>query len=473
MIKLIGALTSKPYAFKARPWELENISSLDYHDASGTNIQVSIRGSQILRVLPRINNHINEEWISDKIRFSYDAFSQQRLFNPLLKVKGQFNKISWQEAFDIIKQKYKESYSFRGIYGNVCDTESILLFAELIRKIGTGYIENQVHNLGLSSDLRQEYLMNTNYDQIDNADLCTFIGANPRFESPLLNLKIRKNVLKGTMGVITIGHSSNLTYPAMNLNNSTKTILSLIEGKSNACQKIVNAIKPVGYLGTDALHIKNTNNLVPLLKELFSRTNDNNFNVLHQHSSTVMGLEINAHSGKSTLDFTTSKEVLYLYNTDELNILKGRGSFVIYQGHIGDRGAELADLILPGSNPLEKNGSLINNEGIKQNLNFCVTPPANARNDWKIFEALANYLELAMHYQRIDNISSRISEIAPTASGQHRIEVANKGSMELIDNAYILSSIDNFYMTDIISRNSSTLALAKKRFDKQSYNFIN
>lgn len=473
-MKLIGALTSKPYAFKARPWELENINSIDYHDANGTNIKVSLRGSEILRILPKINNNINEEWISDKIRFSYDGLNKQRLFSPLLKLNGKFKKISWQEAFNLINTKFKEKYFFEGICGNLIESESMFLFKELLTKIGNSSIESRNSFLNIDNDLRENYLMNTTFDNINKADVCLLVGTNLRIESPILNLKIRKNKIKNNLHIYILGYNPNLNYETITIGNNTKHLLNLIEGKNYFCKNLINSNFPLTYIGTSLLQQSELSNILNKFKSLFIKNNWNGFNILHQNSSIITGLELNCINNKKTLDYNYQKKVIYIYNSDEIIVNTNNKNFIIYQGHTGDITAKEADLILPGSTLLEKNGTLINNEGRVQDLGFCLKPPADARNDWKIFEALGNFLGLSINYTKIENIQKNIKEISPQKNldniGTTNIEIKNK--LTYISNSYILSYINNFYMTDIISKNSNVMALATNRFLKSKNNFI-
>lgn len=468
-MKLIGALTSKPYAFKARPWELENISTIDYHDANGTNILVSVRGSQIMRVLPKINTHLNDEWISDKVRFSYDGFSKQRLFHPMLKINNKFEKISWKEAFDIIKDKFDKGFLFEGIYGGACDAESILIFKELLNKIGNSTINNTHLNNNLDVDIQDNYLINSN---IDESDLCLLIGTNPRFETPLLNLKIRKNVLQNKLKVFTLGYSRNLTYTTEYLGNSTRILISIIEGRHIMAQRLLTDKYPMILVGPDAFNtIKFNNTMLNLLKKMVNRENWNGFNILHQISSTIIGAELGCINKRYEKDFLNNERVIYSYNSDDIVINKNMDNFVIYQGHSADYIAQQANLILPGSAIIEKNGIIINNEGIKQKINFCTKSPADARNDWKIFEALANYLGLHLKYSNIKNIDDKLYEILPDRSKDKNFIKVNEHNATIV-NGYIGSSMNNFYMTDTISRNSQTMGLAHNRFKKSEDNFI-
>lgn len=470
MIKLIGALTSKPYAFKARPWELETIYTIDPYDSTGTNIKVSLRGSQILRILPRINNHINEEWISDKIRFSFDGLSQQRIFYPYLKINNLFKKIEWKQAFDIIKEKFYNGYYFEGICGNISDAESVLLFKKLLNKIGNSSIESRNSNIYLNSDLRTNYLMNTKLNDIDNTDLCLLVGTNPRLEAPALNLKLRKKVLKDDIKILSLGYNSNLTFDQISVGNTAKILINLIEGKHQICRNIVNAQTPSIYIGFNALSTVNSS-LFQHIKPIFNKYNWNGYNIVHQNSTSVSGLELNCINNINE-DRIHDKRLLYIYNCDEIIVNKNNCDFIIYQGHTADNTAKNADLILPGSTLFEKNGTLINNEGIKQSINFCVNPPGQSRNDWKIFEALGNYLDLDLSYKKLDNIKTYLNEICPNRSFND-INIKEYDNLTMIENSYFLTSIDNFYMTDVISRNSTTMALASNRFIKLSYNFIN
>lgn len=444
-MRLIGALTSKPYAFKARPWELENINSIDFHDAHGTNIKVSIRGSEILRVLPRVNNRINDEWISDKIRFSYDGLNKQRIFYPLLKSNNKYKKISWEDAFTILKIKIKNGYFFNSIVGQLVDLESLFIFKRLLEKIGKSYTYSTYSKS--NNDLRHNFLMNTYYDDIQKSTTCIIVDSTLRIDSPILDLKVRKKC-----------------KAVYNL-NSTHNNIYLFARNKHILTNYLNTKAPQVYF-----NYLSVNKLSSLdLSGLTIKKNWWGVNFLHLNSNAIAESELNWVSGRSANDYSQTKILAYMFNTFGVTNKKG---FSIYHGHTGSASSTLADLILPGSTLFEKNSTLLNNEGLKQELEFCVKPPALARNDWKIFEALANFLELDITYHNINSLRQAIKLVSPDRT---QINILTKGfiykDLIKIQNGYLLPYINNFYITDIVSKTSNTLALAANRSTRFMKNF--
>lgn len=460
-IRLVGALTSKPYAYTARPWELETVDSIDFHDALGSSIQISIRGSEILRVLPKVNENLNEEWITDKARFSYDGTKQQRLTEPLIKEEGKFKKITWEKAFNILKDKYNKNYTFSGILGNITDAETALLFKDFISKLGNGVLISKNSFTNIKNDLRTDYLLNISPNNLSQVDACLVIGSNLRLEAPLLNLKFRKNVLYNNLKVYTLGYTGDLTYPVTHIGNNTKYLLNIIEGKHPICKILSSAIKPQIFVGSS---------LPEITSNLFGNVPYNiNINYINQFSTNIIDLEFNIQH-RNTVN-RTKKQVLYILNHDDIIITKQKSDFIVYQGHHGSPLSAEADLILPGSTLFEKNGTLINIQGLQQNINFCVKPPALARNDWKIFEALINFFGLKSNYLKLQNIKNALYVVAPPRQLDYILKITEK-NLCYLQNKYFNTSINNYYSTDILTRNSNTLALASARFNLHNYNFL-
>ncbi len=464
-LKHVGALTSKPYAYTARPWELENIDSVDFHDAFGSNIQVSVRGSEILRVLPKVNENLNEEWITDKIRYSYDGIKTQRLTEPLIKEDGKFKTITWEKAFNILKDKYINKYQFNGVLGNITDAETAVIFKEFITKVGNGFLLTRNSLLNTDSDMRENYLLNLLPNNLNKIQVCLIIGCNLRLEAPILNLKIRRNVLNNNLKIYILGYNADLTYPAIFVGNTTKILISICRGK-HPLSKILNNVKnPQIFVGFSLLELVSIN-IVTYIKKYVK---DIKINFINQFSTNTISLEYNINQKKV---IKSNKRILYILNNDDIIINKKESDFIVYQGHHGSQISASADLILPGSTLLEKNGTLVNMQGLHQQINFCTKPPILARNDWKILEALMSFLGFKTNYNNIENIRKYLHTLVPIRNLDNTLTILNKNTRESVKYKYINSNMHNFYLTDIISKNSNTLALASTRFSAHNNNFI-
>nr|NP_044753.1 NADH dehydrogenase subunit 11 [Reclinomonas americana]O21241.1 RecName: Full=NADH-ubiquinone oxidoreductase 75 kDa subunit; AltName: Full=Complex I-75kD; Short=CI-75kD; AltName: Full=NADH dehydrogenase subunit 11 [Reclinomonas americana]AAD11868.1 NADH dehydrogenase subunit 11 [Reclinomonas americana] len=485
----VGALTSKPYAFTARSWELQSTESIDVSDAIGSNIRIDVRGSEIMRILPRLNEDVNEEWISDKARFCYDGLKRQRLNNPIIKENGQYKTVTWEKAFNFILKNLQEiqnSNRIVGVVGNLMDVESILLFKELLNKLGSSkiYLESSTPILQLNddekedqilnnADFRNNYISNTPLAKIEESDLCLLIGTNIRLEAPLLNTRIRKRYLQGNYSVYSVGPTNNLTYNTENLGNDISTLLEISEGRHPFCKKLMKSKKPLIIIGTHVLQRTDGTSIIELVKTLFKYTqiktsNWNGFNILHTSASSVGALDLGIGSTKRYSEKISNSKIekhfIYLLGADEIRIENSKEHFIVYQGHHGDYGANIADVILPGSAYTEKTATYVNVEGRVQNTKSAFYAPGNAREDWKIIRALSEVLNKKLPYDSFEDIHTRFMSIAPhllkvNAIEKNKIVIENSLPFKgLIKNIGFKPLFNNFYLTNAICRSSQTMA---------------
>lgn len=469
----VGALTSKPYAFTARSWELKSTESVDVLDGVGSNIRIDVRGSEIMRILPRLNEDINEEWISDKTRFSYDGLKRQRLHRPMIRRDGQFNHISWNEAFEQI-QALASNKKVAGFTGDLTDLESMMVLKDLVQSLD-GEVYSTTISSTLGSDLRLNYLTNTSISGLEDADIVLLLGTNPRLEAPLLNLRLRKSVLLGKTEVYSIGSPGDLTYKISHIGNSLLTLKDIADGNHFVFQALQRAKKPALIIGES--FIKHGRPLFGLIHSIAARTNLlqdnwNGLNVLHTSSGSIAALDLGLSSYENAKDLI---DVAYILNVDDLEALaniRSKSKYIIYQGHHGDAGASHADLILPGSAYTEKSSTYLNTEGRPQRTKLAFYPPGESREDWKIIRAIAEVLKVPMSYETSEELYGRIYDYAPhlmrvdlIQKADHKINLTelNSTNLKIPPFTYMTQSIDNFYMTNVISRASQVMAKCSKK----------
>ena len=471
----VGALTSKPYAFKARSWELEKTESIDVLDAVGSNIRIDSRGLKVMRILPRLNEEVNEEWISDKTRFACDGLLKQRLDTPYIKKDGKLIKATWSEAYGVIVNKLKDlsGKEIAAIAGDLVDVESMVALKDLLQKLGSDNIDCRQYNEKLDSKNRSDYLFNTTIAGIEEADLCLIVGSNPRREAAILNSRIRKSYLKG-LKLALIGEKLDLTYEYDYLGNEVKILEEILKGNHPFVNQLKEAKRPIIILGEQVISLEDGEEIITLAKLIaekynFIQANWNGFNIIHRAAARVGGLDIgfvpqnNGYNVKEILDNAENGEIklVYLLGADEINIEKLKNTFVIYQGHHGDKGAHIADVILPGCAYTEKNATYVNLEGRVQRVYRAVHAPGNAKEDFLIIAELADTLGVSLGYKTLAEIRNRMVEIAPHFANIGKI---SKGSLviEKRDFNYttkVIEKIDfNYYLTDPISRASLTMS---------------
>ena len=396
----VGALTSKPYAFEARPWELKKTESIDVMDAVGSNIRVDTYNWEVKRILPRLNNEINEEWISDKTRYSCDGLLKQRLDVPYIKKGNKLKKASWEEAIEIISKKIESTNSdeIGGHIGDLTSLESALAFKKLFKNLKSDNLEFREKKFYINPKEKMNYIFNSSIQGIENSDLILLIGANPRLEATMLNARIRKTFVNKRVPIYSIGNPGDLTYDYKVIGNKTDDIKDLINKSNEISKKILSSKRPIIIIGESALELKSGKYIFENLKKFLKENNFiskdwNSLNILLQNASTAGMIDLKIFPNKFC-DFSffdklkdNKFKLLYLLSSDNLEIDK-KNEFIIYQGSHGDRGAEIADIILPSAAYTEQNGLYENLEGRVQECRKASFPINEAKEDWKIFNLI-------------------------------------------------------------------------------------
>ena len=463
----VGALTSKPYVFEARPWELKKTESIDVMDAIGSNIRVDTYGWEVKRVLPLINEDINEEWISDKTRYACDGLSNQRLDTPFIKYNGKFEKASWEETFKIIKSKMKDTSNDKiaGFVGDLTNMESSYIFKEFFdRTLNTNNYDSRSSNYYVNTDERENYLFNSSINGIEESDLIFLIGTNPRFEATILNARIRKSFLNNSTKIISLNDVGDLTYPYEALNGQTKTIFDIFEGNNEVSKKILDSKKPLVILGESFFKLQSSELLFNLIKNFLKKNNKinddwNSLNKLTTDASTVGSLDLKIINNKKNIfkDLkTNSFEIIYLLGQDNLDFTK-KNEFIIYQGSHGDRGAEIADIILPGATYTEQNGYFTNLEGKVQKAFKASYPPGEAKEDWQIINELAETMNNRKLFNDKDELESSMFNFIKLQQ-ENKIAPENKIlSKENFQSEKLTVDYKDYYFSNVIARSSKTM----------------
>ena len=471
----VGALTSKPYAFAARPWELSKTESIDVMDAVGSNIRVDSRGAQVLRVLPRLNEEINEEWISDKTRYAIDGLRRQRLDRPYIRGRdGKLAPASWDDALATVAARLKKAKpaAMAAITGDQCDAEAMFALKRLFDKLGSSNIDCRQDGAAIGG-ARAGYLFNSTIAGIDDADALLIIGSNPRIEAAVLNARIRRNWLATRLPVGVVGPQMDLTYDAENLGEDPAILADILSGKAKFAGKLKKAKRPMIIIGMGALARPDGAAILGTAHEIADTygvvAGDwNGFNVLHTAAARVAGLDLGLTPGRGGLDVAGmykaaeggKLDVVWLQAADEIDADRLKDAFVIYQGHHGDRGAHVADVILPGAAYTEKDGIYVNTEGRVQYAGRATFPPGEAREDWTIIRALAGRMGVNLGFDSLAELRGDLFEIAPHFANQDDIKSARWakfGGRGKIGSAAMATALDGFYMTCAVSRASETM----------------
>jgi NADH-quinone oxidoreductase subunit G len=465
----VGALTSKPYEFVARPWEMTRTETVDAMDAVGSNIRVDARGARVLRVLPVVNEAVNEEWISDKTRFSYDGLKRQRLDTPYVRRDGKLQPASWDEAFAAIAARLRglSGDKIAAYAGDQADVEAMTALKDLMAALGSNNLECRLDGAKLDPRVRAAYLFNTTIAGIEQADACLLIGCNPRTEAAIVNVRLRKRHLMGRFPVGVVGPRVDLTYATQHLGAGPETLQQIADGSHAFCKVLEGAKKPMLVVGQGALARADGARVLGAARRIAEKFNMvqadwNGFNVLHTAAARVGALDLGFASGK-----VDDAEFVYLLEADELDMAKLGRAFVVYQGHHGDAGAHRADVILPGAAYTEKDATWVNTEGRVQRGFRATFPPGEAREDWTIIRALSAALGRALPYDDIDAVRRRAEDINAVfglIDGVARAEWGSFGEEGPMDASPFVPRITNFYMTDPISRASETMAQCTRVF---------
>lgn len=484
----VGALTSKPYAFVARSWELEKTETIDVMDAVGSNIRVDARGAEVMRVLPRLNEDVNEEWISDKTRFACDGLRRQRLDQPYVRVDGKLKPASWDDAFAAIASRMNglDGSKIAAIAGDQADCEAMTALSALMGNLGSANMDCRQDGSQIDPSARAGYIFNTTIAEIERADALLIVGSNPRVEAAILNSRIRKRFMEGNFPIGVIGEAADLRYDYEHLGTGPEALKTVLDGSSSFADSLKDAVRPMIILGQGALAREDGAAIHAMGREIAekydmisSSTGWNGFNVLHTAASRVGGLDVKFVPGEGGLDTNGivaasgrgDIEVVYLLGADEIDTDSLGDAFVIYQGHHGDAGAHRADVILPGAAYTEKNATWVNTEGRVQLGRLCVFPPGDAREDWTIIRALSAALEKTIPFNDLKAVRSKMIDIRASFLGIDTVtspDWKEFGTAGDVGSAPFMSPVKNFYMTDPISRASETMAKCVETFAAQS-----
>ncbi len=468
----VGALTSKPYAFEARSWELAKTESIDVMDALGSNIRIDARGAEVMRVLPRLNDDVNEEWISDKTRHAIDGLKRQRLDRPYVRKAGKLVEATWGEAFAAIAAKLKglDGKKIAAIAGDQCDAEAMVALKDLMTALGSPHIDCRQDGARLDAGARGGYIFNPGVAGLDNADAILLIGTNPRLESPVLNARIRKRYLSGKCTIASIGPAADLTYPVERLGAGAATLRELVDGKHSYAEKFKAAKSPLIVVGMGALTRADGAAILALVRQLAEANNARNgLAILHTAAARVGGLDLGLVPGEGGRDLAGILEgcekreidVVYLLAADEFDTKRLGKAFVIYQGHHGDAGAHRADVILPGAAYTEKPGTYVNTEGRVQQGRRAAYPPGDAREDWAILRALSEQVGHTLPYDTLEQVRARLVAVNKSFAALDQQAAGAWGAFGKAGDttdAPFVSPIVNFYMTCPISRASQVMA---------------
>ena len=474
----VGALTSKPYAFNARPWELDKADSIDVMDAVGSNIRVDSRRDAVLRILPITNDDVNEEWISDKTRFVWDGLARQRLDRPFIRENGTLRPADWDEALGVVAEKLKgDPTQIAAIAGDLCDAESMKALKDLMESLGVKHLDCRQDGSLIGGGDRAEYLFNTTIAGLEEADAILLVGTNPRHEAPLINTRIRKTWVKGGLEIGLIGEPVDLTYDYAHVGVSAADVATFANAKSGFAKTFKAAKNPVIIVGASALRGEAGQALMEALGQLAKAANvvredHNGFNILHGAASRVAGLDMGFLPGEGGLATDAildaaqqgAVETVYLLGADELDTSKLKDAFVIYQGHHGDNGAHVADVILPGAAYTEKSGLYVNLEGRVQMADRATSPKGDAKEDWAILRALSAKVGRVLPYDSLNGLREKLMADHPTfmsldsAPERAVFDASTLGVKGDLSSESFKNPIEDFYMTNPIARASNVMA---------------
>ena len=463
----VGALTSRPYAFNARPWELTKTETVDVMDALGSNIRIDAKGTEVMRVMPQNHDGVNEEWISDKTRFACDGLARQRLDQPYVRKDGKLSPASWDEAFAAIRDKISATTPEKvaALGGDLVSTEALFALKALMGQIGSENLDCRQDGAKLPGDNRAAWLFNSTVEGIEDADAILLIGTNPRTESPVLNARIRKTWLTGT-DVGFIGEAADLTYDTHHLGDGPSA-LSGIKDSDFYKNVLSKAERPLVILGVAAT-ARDDGAAVLGAAMALAESLGGQFSMLHSAAARVGGMEVGCVPGENGRDTdgilvgaaSGAVEVVYLLGADEIDMETLGSAFVVYQGHHGDAGAHRADVILPSAAYAEQSGIYVNMEGRPQMAYRAAFPPGDAKEDWAIIRALSERLGEPLPFDSMDQLRAKMFEAHPHLQSLNAItpaewKAAPTGDMS---DAAFANSIGDFYLTNPIARASETMA---------------
>ena len=463
----VGALTSKPYVFEARPWELKKTETIDVMDAVGSNIRVDTYDWEVKRVLPIINEDINEEWISDKTRYACDGLLNQRLDSPYIKYNNKFEKASWDEVYKIIKSKIENTKKDKicGFVGDLTNMETSFIFKEFFdRTLNTNRYESRSSQRFIDNSVRENYLFNSTINGIEETDLILLIGTNPRFEATMVNARIRKAYLKNNTKILSLNDIGDLTYPYKFLDGKTQTIKDIFENKNDVAKDIISSKKPMIIFGESFLNTKSASYLFYSFKNFLTKndkfTNEwNPFNILSTDAATVGNFDLDIINDKEDLikELNENKfELVYLLGQDNL-IFNKKNEFVIYQGSHGDKGAEIADIILPGAAYTEQSAHFTNLEGKIQKAYKASYPPGEAKEDWQIINELAEMMNNRKLFNDKDELESSMHNFLNLKKEKQKSGYVKEINQDDFENETLNIRVKDYYFSNVIARSSKTM----------------
>ena len=486
----VGALTNRPYAFNARSWELSHTESFDAMDAVGSAIRIDTRGNEVMRVLPRVNDDVNEEWISDKTRHAIDGLKRQRIDRPYLRQRnGRLAEATWEEAFKAIQTKVKKAKpdAIGAIMGDQCDAESMFALKSLMENLGSANIDCRQDGSVLGGQGRGGYIFNSGFNGLEETDYVLLVGSNPRHEAAVINARLRRRWLNDGLEVARIGAPVDLTYAVKELGDDPSILMAMDGGKSPVLAKLKKAKKPMIIIGQGALNRADSSAILSAVSRIAKYTGVvtaswNGFNVLHTAAGRVAGLDMGAIPAKGGKDTNAmlkaaksgEMDVLYLLAADECDLAGiSDKTFVIYQGSHGDAGARIADVVLPGAAWCEKDAIFVNSEGRVQYANRATFPPGDARDDWSIIRALSAVLDVTLGFDDHNQLRAALINAAPVFGLADDLTetafkaVGGKGQIKSTSLKYAMGegTDTSFYMTCPISRSSVTMAECIEAFE--------
>lgn len=475
----VGALNSKPYQYHGRPWELSHTDTIDVMDAMGSHIRVDSRGGQVFRIKPRKMDEINEIWLSDKSRFAYDGLLLQRLDKPYVRdSEGNLQPASWEEAMRAVVSELHRTpgHKVSALAGDLVDCESMVLMKRLMQHLGSSHMDCRVDGAYADASNAASFVFNTSLNDIDSADVCLLIGSNPRWEAPILNIRLRRGVINHGMQMFRIGFEHDLTYPVTDLGNDIALLTDILSGKGKAAKALKLAKRPALIIGQAALQSSQGSvllNISAQIAEKYNFVHDdgwNGFNVLHTAANRVGGLDLGFVPGDQGLSASQMVpathdgriSLMFLLGVDDVAQKISNNTFVVYMGHHGDKGASRANVILPGVAYTEKSAIYVNTEGRSQYAHKAVDALGEAREDWTIFAELLHRLGFNKSYASIADVRKELytinNEFSENCSFSKRHWNANMGAIGTLTSEALSPIITNVYMTNVISKYSKVMA---------------
>ena len=476
----VGALTNKPYAFKSRPWELKNTETYDVFDGLGSSIRVDTMGKKVFRVLPRINEEINEEWISDKTRFAIDGLSRQRLDKVFIKKESKLIEENWDSALSLIKDELNKRGKENTITlsGKFTDIETLFAAKLFSKSLGSKYYDCRYDNAQFVLGSQDSYMFNSSIQEIDNADAILLVGSNPRWEASVLNSRIRKAYINNDCKIGIIGKKINLNYKYYQISENLNSLNEILNEKNDFSKILLKAKNPMIVIGTSAINFNKGQEVLEVCAEIAKKlpnanSNFNPLNILNQDISRVGALEINFYNSAFNGDYANAiskkiketKPVVFLLGLDEIEPKILKDSFIVYMGHHGDKLASFADIVLPIPAYTEKSSTYMNIEGRVIQTSRCHNPLGEAKEEWKIFRVLSDFFGKEIKCNNLKDLREML--IKSYNQFERLLELPKKnmisfGSKKLISDKKINYNIKNFYMNDSISRSSETMARCTK-----------